>query len=97
MLLLCRGRFDDHSVSMQEKGCLKKIARSAAHVQLLNQKRINEEYDDKTFNSLAHEFASKVAEQVFSPAEVLSCLLERKKSPLDTVSCVESWVANAKY
>ncbi|KAJ5645749.1 hypothetical protein N7507_011760 [Penicillium longicatenatum] len=46
--------------------------------------------DDETFNSLAYEFASKVPEQVFSPAEVLSFLLERKKSPFDAVSYVES-------
>ncbi|KAJ6021257.1 P-loop containing nucleoside triphosphate hydrolase protein [Penicillium herquei] len=65
--------------------------------QLPNQKQCNEAYDDEAFNTLAHEFASKVPEQVFSPAEVLSFLLERKKSPSDAVSCVESWVANAKY
>jgi chaperone BCS1 len=65
--------------------------------QLPNQKQCNEAYDDEAFNTLAHEFASKVPEQVFSPAEVLAFLLERKKSPSDAVSCVESWVANAKY
>ncbi|KAJ6096610.1 P-loop containing nucleoside triphosphate hydrolase protein [Penicillium sp. IBT 16267x] len=65
--------------------------------QLPNQNRCNGDYDDETFNALAQEFASKVPEQVFSPAEVLSFLLERKKSPSDAVSCVESWVANAKY
>lgn len=65
--------------------------------QLPNQKQCNEAYDDETFDTLAQEFASKVPEQVFSPAEVLSFLLERKKSLSDAVSCVESWVANAKY
>ncbi|KAJ5644222.1 P-loop containing nucleoside triphosphate hydrolase protein [Penicillium longicatenatum] len=65
--------------------------------QLPNQKQCNEVYDDETFSTLAQDFASKVPEQVFSPAEVLSFLLERKKSPSDAVSCVESWVANTKY
>ena len=64
--------------------------------QLPSQKQWPEAHDDDKFNALAQEFASKVPEQVFSPAEVLSFLLERKKSPLDAVSCVESWVANAK-
>ena len=62
-----------------------------------NQKQCNEEYDDETIERLARDFASKMPEQVFSPAEVLSYLLERKKSPLDAVSCVESWVTKAKY
>lgn len=65
--------------------------------QLPNQKQGNEEYDDETIEGLARAFASKMPEQVvFSPAEVLSFLLERKKSPLDAVSCVESWAAKAK-
>ena len=62
-----------------------------------NQKQCSEEYDDETIERLARDFASKMPEQVFSPAEVLSYLLERKKSPLDAVSCVESWVTKAKY
>ncbi|KAJ5695362.1 P-loop containing nucleoside triphosphate hydrolase protein [Penicillium solitum] len=62
-----------------------------------NQKQRNEEYDDKTIEGLARDFASKMPEQIFSPAEVLSFLLERKKSPSDAVSCVESWVTKAKY
>lgn len=62
-----------------------------------NQKQRNEEYDDKTIEGLARDFARKMPEQVFSPAEVLSFLLERKKSPSDAVSCVESWVTKAKY
>lgn len=62
-----------------------------------NQKQRNEEYDDKTIDGLARDFASKMPEQIFSPAEVLSFLLERKKSPSDAVSCVESWVTKAKY
>ncbi|GIK05443.1 hypothetical protein Aspvir_009553 [Aspergillus viridinutans] len=65
--------------------------------QLPNQKQYNSEYDDETIERLARDFASKLPEQVFSPAEVLSFLLERKKSPYDAVSGVESWVAKAKY
>ncbi|KXL49183.1 hypothetical protein M433DRAFT_548230 [Acidomyces richmondensis BFW] len=64
--------------------------------QLPNQKQCNEEYDDETVQGLARDFASKMPEQVFSPAEVLSFLLERKKSPYDAVSGVESWVAKSK-
>ncbi|RDH26960.1 P-loop containing nucleoside triphosphate hydrolase protein [Aspergillus welwitschiae] len=65
--------------------------------QLPNQKQRNKEYGDKTIDGLAGEFASKVHEQLFSPAGVLSFLLERKKSPYDAVSGVESWVAKAKH
>jgi chaperone BCS1 len=65
--------------------------------QLPNQKQRNEECDQETVEGLARDFASKMPEQVFSPAEVLSFLLERKKSPYDAVSGVESWVAKAKY
>jgi chaperone BCS1 len=65
--------------------------------QLPNQKQCNEESDDETTEGLARDFASKMPDQVFSPAEVLSFLLERKKSPLDAVSGVESWVAKARY
>ncbi|KAJ5993342.1 P-loop containing nucleoside triphosphate hydrolase protein [Penicillium sp. IBT 35674x] len=65
--------------------------------QLPSQKQCNEEYDDETIEAFARDFASKVPDQVFSPAEVLSFLLECKKSPSDAVSCVESWVVKAKY
>ncbi|GLA67401.1 hypothetical protein AtubIFM54640_010719 [Aspergillus tubingensis] len=64
--------------------------------QLPNKKQCNERYDDETIEGLAREFASKVPEQVFSPAEALSFLLERKKSPYDAVSGIESWVAKAR-
>ncbi|KAJ5394738.1 P-loop containing nucleoside triphosphate hydrolase protein [Penicillium cosmopolitanum] len=65
--------------------------------QMPNQNQCNEEYDDETIEAFARDFASKVPDQVFSPAEVLSFLLECKKSPSDAVSCVESWVVKAKY
>jgi chaperone BCS1 len=61
-----------------------------------NQKQCNEGYDDETIDGLARDFASKMPEQVYSPAEI-SFLLDRKKSPLDAVSCGESWVTKAKY
>ncbi|KAJ6163943.1 P-loop containing nucleoside triphosphate hydrolase protein [Penicillium chermesinum] len=64
--------------------------------QLPNQKQCNQKYNDETIEGLARDFASKIPEEVFSPAEVLSFLLERKKSPYDAVSSVESWVAKAK-
>jgi chaperone BCS1 len=64
---------------------------------LPNQKQCNEEYDDETIKGLARDFTNKMPEHVFSPAEVLSFLLERKKSPYNAVSSVESWVAKGKY
>ena len=69
----------------------------AVFKQLPNQKQRNEEHDQETVEGLARDVASKMPEQVFSPAEVLSFLLERKKSPYVAVSGVESWVAKAKY
>ncbi|KAJ5240024.1 hypothetical protein DTO027B5_4654 [Paecilomyces variotii] len=65
--------------------------------QLPNQKQCNEKFDQETVEGLARDFASKLPEQVFSPAEVLSFLLERKKSPYDAVSGVESWVSKTGY
>lgn len=49
--------------------------------------------DDKTVVRLAEEFAAKIPEQVFSPAEILSFLLERKQSPTDATADIEGWVA----
>ncbi len=59
-------------------------------------KQSKEEFDDETIERLAKDFAAKVPEQVFSPAEVLSFLLEWKNSPSDAVIGVEDWVAQAK-
>ncbi|KAJ5998010.1 hypothetical protein N7522_009670 [Penicillium canescens] len=50
---------------------------------------------DDTIARLANDFASKVPDEVFSPAEVLSFLLEQKNSPFDAVAGVETWVAKA--
>jgi chaperone BCS1 len=48
--------------------------------------------DDETVERLADEFVSKVPEQEFSPAEILSFLLERKRSPTDAVADAKDWV-----
>jgi chaperone BCS1 len=52
--------------------------------------------DDETIEMLANEFAAKMPEQVFSPAEILSFLLDRKKSPADAVADVTQWVVQTK-
>ncbi|EDN04906.1 predicted protein [Histoplasma mississippiense (nom. inval.)] len=59
-----------------------------------DQRTTGKEFDDETIEGLADEFAAKVPDQVFSPAEILlSFLLERKQSPTDAVADVENWVA----
>ncbi|EDN02518.1 predicted protein [Histoplasma mississippiense (nom. inval.)] len=59
-----------------------------------DQRTTGKEFDDETIERLADEFAAKVPDQVFSPAEILlSFLLERKQSPTDAVADVENWVA----
>jgi chaperone BCS1 len=54
------------------------------------------EFGDKTIERLANDFASKVPDQVFSPAEVLSFLLEQRNSPFGAVTSVGNWVAKTK-
>jgi chaperone BCS1 len=39
---------------------------------------------------------AKMPEQVFSPAEILSFLLDRKKSPADAVADATEWVVQTK-
>ncbi|EDN03759.1 hypothetical protein I7I51_05369 [Histoplasma capsulatum] len=52
--------------------------------------------DDETIDRLAREFAAKIPDHLFSPAEILlSFLLERKQSPTDAVAHADSWVAKA--
>ncbi|KAL4950835.1 P-loop containing nucleoside triphosphate hydrolase protein [Aspergillus filifer] len=58
-------------------------------------KHATEDIDDENMEGLAIKFAAKVPEKIFSPAEILSYLLERKKSPVRAVSEVEDWVRNA--
>jgi hypothetical protein len=55
-----------------------------------------EEINGEMIESLAIDFAAKVPEKVFSPAEVLSFLLERKSSPISAVSDVEDWVGKTR-
>jgi chaperone BCS1 len=50
----------------------------------------------KTIERLANDFASKVPDKAFCPAEALSFLLEQKSSPFGAVTSVENWVANTK-
>ncbi|EED14486.1 metalloprotease m41 ftsh, putative [Talaromyces stipitatus ATCC 10500] len=49
------------------------------------------EIDDLAIERLAEEFAAHVPEEEFSPAKVLSFLLEHKNSPADAVSGVHEW------
>ncbi|KAL2811152.1 hypothetical protein BDW59DRAFT_168054 [Aspergillus cavernicola] len=59
-------------------------------------KHSTDKIDGEKFERLAIDFAAKVPEKVFSPAEVLSFLLECKKSPANAVSDVEDWVVKAR-
>ncbi|KAJ5111795.1 hypothetical protein NUU61_001425 [Penicillium alfredii] len=54
------------------------------------------QFGGETIESLANNFASKVPDEVFSPAEVLSFLLEQKNSLFGAVTGVEDWVVKAK-
>ncbi|KAJ6078258.1 hypothetical protein N7467_008011 [Penicillium canescens] len=56
-----------------------------------------EEFDDESIEGLAKDFAAKVPENNFSPAEVLSFLLERKNSSIDAVTGVQDWASKANY
>ncbi|KAI2791694.1 Mitochondrial chaperone BCS1 [Penicillium oxalicum] len=59
-------------------------------------KQSKRQFGDETIERLADNFASKVPDQFFSPAEVLSFLMEQKNSPFGAVTGVETWVAKAK-
>ncbi|OJD20260.1 hypothetical protein ACJ73_08407 [Blastomyces percursus] len=53
--------------------------------------------DDETIDRLAREFAAKIPDNLFSPAEILlSFLLERKPSPTDALADADSWVAKGQ-
>uniref|UniRef100_A0A093URQ2 Putative mitochondrial chaperone BCS1-B n=1 Tax=Talaromyces marneffei PM1 TaxID=1077442 RepID=A0A093URQ2_TALMA len=54
------------------------------------------ESEDLGIERLAEEFAARVPEEKFSPAKVLSFLLEHKDSPADAVSGVHKWVAKQR-
>ncbi|KAF4772393.1 hypothetical protein N7455_007669 [Penicillium solitum] len=64
--------------------------------QMADHQQSKEEFDDERIEGLAKDFAAKVPEHNFSPAEVLSFLLERKNSPIDAVNGVQDWAARAK-
>lgn len=55
-----------------------------------------EDIDGENVEQLAIEFAGKVPENVFSPAEVLSFLLENKQSPDNVVANVEEWARRSQ-
>ncbi|CAG8074684.1 unnamed protein product [Penicillium nalgiovense] len=61
-----------------------------------NHNESKHEFGDEAIERLADDFASKVPDQVFSPAEVLSFLLEQKNSPSGAATGVENWVARTK-
>jgi mitochondrial chaperone BCS1 len=48
--------------------------------------------EDKTVERLAKEFTAKVPKLEFSPAEILSFLLEHKQSPGEAIGNVEAWI-----
>jgi len=52
--------------------------------------------DDKNVERLADDFAGRVPESEFSPAKVLSLLLEHKQSPESAVGNMEAWVARVR-
>jgi chaperone BCS1 len=54
------------------------------------------EAEDVAIETLAEEFAARVPEEEFSPAKILSFLLEHKHSPADAVDCVQKWVTKQK-
>lgn len=52
--------------------------------------------DPETLEKLATEFAARVPEGVFSPAEVQGLLLKYKKQPRQAVEVVEAWVTQTR-
>jgi chaperone BCS1 len=54
------------------------------------------EAEDVAIETLALEFAARVPEEEFSPAKILSFLLEHKHSPADAVDHVQKWVTKQK-
>lgn len=51
----------------------------------------SQEEEVKRVEQLAEEFAARVLELEFSPAKLLSFLLEHKQSPKDAIDNVEIW------
>ncbi|EDN02278.1 hypothetical protein I7I51_05371 [Histoplasma capsulatum] len=53
-------------------------------------------FGQEAADPLAHEFASKVPELEFSPAEILSFLIENRRSPKEAVDNVAAWMAGIR-
>jgi hypothetical protein len=53
-------------------------------------------FRDTIVERLADDFANRIPESEFSPAEVLSLLLEHRLSPKSAVVSVEAWVARVR-
>ena len=47
--------------------------------------------EPKRLRGLAHDFAQKLPEETFSPAEVQSFLLEKKRDAMSALRDVEAW------
>jgi chaperone BCS1 len=47
---------------------------------------------ERTLDEIATEFAAKIPDDKFSPAEVQGFLLKRKKNPQKALSEIERWV-----
>ena len=45
---------------------------------------------------MAEEFAARVPELKFSPAEIISFLLEYKQSPKEAINNVEIWITRIR-
>jgi chaperone BCS1 len=52
--------------------------------------------DEVTLRKLMTEFANKMPEQEFSPAEIQSFLLEYRRSPHMAVENVQEWVVRTR-
>jgi chaperone BCS1 len=52
--------------------------------------------DEVTLRKLMTEFANKMPEQEFSPAEIQSFLLEYRRSPHIAVENVQEWVVRTR-
>ncbi|OJD20591.1 hypothetical protein ACJ73_08076 [Blastomyces percursus] len=53
-------------------------------------------FGQEAADPLAHEFAGKVPELEFSPAEILSFLIENRRSPKQAVDNVAAWMADMR-
>ncbi|KAJ5593269.1 hypothetical protein N7537_010173 [Penicillium hordei] len=71
----------------------KKISTQLFHTvykQTADYKESKYKFSNKAIERLANNFASKVLDQIFSPAKVLSFLLEQKNSPFSVVTSIKN-------